>query len=268
MPRQPKQLASLPEIANYVRQTAAALRAGSFVEPPKILDTISYEIEKGAVTDTLLQATWGKLQKSVENEFCDETWKKPMLHETANILDKGSPSFTQALLILDETRIPLATCLQIIGLANAQSDILVAMQLRCFAYLICVEGVYDEIMRFLYAIYKKRPPRKSDLKIICENMKIAKIGNAIIGGYHPTVRNAIAHASFVLDTTSQVAEFTDRSGHVEKMSFDDFALILAKVLCVGVAASTLVLSRIMMVVAFSESLKVIKKNQSAKHTTE
>lgn len=293
---------TLPEIADFIHDIAKELEAEEFVEPPKILNAISDIIERGEITESLIHSTFAKLQESLRNEFCDEQWKEPILTQTTQILDKGSPNFMQALRILKEINVPQKTCNQILALASAQMQdrtisnlmqafrtvdetkaprktfnqildqtipqtvqdvVLIMMQLACFVYLIYTEGVYDNIMRFLYAIYKRRPARASNLKSVCDNLTKAKVGSALIDGYNPTVRNAIAHASFLLDTNSLTATFVDqRSNKCEKMSFDDFWLMVAKVLNVGIAVSTILWGRIIIAVAFNESIEVVTKNKS------
>jgi len=231
-----------------------------YVEGPGILNDIAAVIEKGQASKSVLDSTFAKLQASIEREFCSERWMRPIFEQVREILDKGSPNFQRAISILDDAKIPQETCTRIIQLAAAQTtDKLVRMQLRCFAYLILIEGVYDNVLRFLYAVHKKKPFSKSNIKSIFDNFAKARIGSALVDGWNPIARNAIAHATFSLDPISEKATFEDRLNHTSvTMSFDEFALLVDKVLHVGIAVSTLLMGRIMVIVAFNEALTVAK----------
>jgi hypothetical protein len=254
-----KGLFSLPEIATKLREFATILSIGAFVEAPNILNNISTVIERGEATEQMLQETLEKLKQSIWREFCDESWKKPILDEVDVILVKGSPSFVSALKILEDAKAPQETCTQIMRLAAIQDNNLTRMHLYCFAYLILMEGVYDQVLRFLYALHTKSPSSNADVQSICENFKIANMASALIEGWNPIVRNAIAHATYSLDANSGMANFEDRRAHSSvELSFAAFSLLFHKVLHVGIAVSDVLIGRIMVFAAFNEAIKVAK----------
>ena len=260
-----KELYSLPEIATKLREFATFLSVGAFFDAPNILNNISTVIERGEATEPMLQETFEKLKQSTWREFCDEAWKKPILDQVESILVKGSPSFTSALSILEDAKAPQETCTQIMRLAATQNSNLVRMHLYCFVYLILIEGVYDQVLRFLYALHTKSPSSNADTKSICENFKRDNMANALIDGWNPIVRNAIAHATYLLDANSEMANFEDRKAHNwVQLPFTDFSLLVHKVLHVGIAVSTVLIARIMVFVAFNEAIKVAKKSLQSK----
>jgi hypothetical protein len=251
---------SLSDIAAKLREYATILSAGAFVDAPNILNSIATRIERGEANEQVLKTTLAKLRESIWREFCDESWKKPILDQVDGILVKGSPSFATALSMLEETKGPIETCIQIMKLAATQTNTLIRMHLYCYIYLVLVEGAYDQELRFLYAIYTKSPSSNAEIRSIVDNFKAANIASALIDGWNPTVRNAIGHATYSLDANRDVATFEDRRAHNSvSLSFTDFSLLVHKVLHVGIAVSTILISTIMVFVAFDEALKVLKK---------
>jgi hypothetical protein len=253
-------LYSLSEIAAKLREYATILSAGAFVDAPNILNSIATTIERGEANEQMLQTTLAKLKESIWREFCDEPWKKPILEQVDGILMKGSPSFTTALSMLEEAKEPTVTCAHIMRLVATQTSSLIRMHLYCYIYLVLIEGAYDQVLRFLYAIYTKSPVSNADIRSISDNFKKANMASALIDGWNPAVRNAIAHATYSLDANRDMANFEDRRAHNSvPLSFTDFALLVHKVYHVGIAVSTILISRIMVFVAFNEALKVSKK---------
>jgi hypothetical protein len=258
----PKPLSTIHEVATYLRQLATWLSGGVFVEPPKLLNEIADVIERGEATKSQLDETFVKLQKAVKTDFCDEHWKEELLNEIAAILRRGSPRFLQALNLLNDARVPQDTCTQIIKLAASHDkpdDKLLRMQLRCFVYLIYVEGVYDAVLRFLYAMYRKKARTKATPKSVSDNFKKAKIASRLIEVYSPTIRNAIAHATYVLDTRSEMATFTDLND-TKIISFDELTILVDRILHVGIGVSALVMTYVMVAIVFNEVLKISKKS--------
>lgn len=226
------------------------------------MNEIADVIDSGKATEALLKETYVKLQDAVHKEFCDESWKEPILNQVGAILVKGSPNFVQALSLLDSAGKPQETCNLIIRLAanqGAENDKLLRIILRCFVYLICIEGAYDQVLRFLYSVYKKRRPySKAKIQSIVENFANAKIAGALTDGYNSTVRNAIAHATFSLNASTETAVFTDLTNQTT-LSFQDFILLVDKILHVNIAVSTLLISQIMVGVGFREAIEVTMK---------
>jgi hypothetical protein len=177
-------LFSLSEIATKLREFAMVLSVGAFVDAPNILNSIANDIEKGQFDQQRLQMALEKVRESIWREFCDEPWKKPILEEVDAILAKGSPSFTAALSLLEEAKGPTETCTQIMRLVATQTSSLVRMHLYCYIYLLQVEGAYDQVLRFLYAIFTKAPSSKADVRSISDNFKNANVGTALIDGWN------------------------------------------------------------------------------------
>jgi hypothetical protein len=253
-------LYSLPEIATKLREFAMVLSVGAFVDAPKILNSIADTIEKGEADQPMLQSTLAKLKDSIWREFCDESWKKPILEQVDGILVKGSPNFTTALSMLQDAKEPTETCANIMKLVAAQTSSLIRMHLYCYIYLVLIEGSYDQVLRFLYAIYTQSPSSNADIRSIADNFRRMNIGSALIDGWNPTVRNAIGHATYHLDTVHNTVTFEDRRAHTSvPLSFNDFSLMVHKIYHVGIAVSTILICPIMVFVAFNEVLKVSKK---------
>ena len=253
-------LSSLPQIAAKLREFATILSVGVFVDAPNILNNIATVIERGQATEQIFQQTLEKLKQSIWREFCDESWKRPILDQVDGILAKGSPTFTDALSILEKSVAPTQTCTQIMKLVAMQNSNLIRMHLYCFTYLVLIEGVYDKVLRFLYALHTQSPSSNADIQSICKNFKAANMASALIDGWNPTVRNAIAHATYSLDANSGMINFEDRIAHSSvQLSFERFSLLVHKVFHVGIAVSTVLVGRIMVFVAFNETTKVMKK---------
>lgn len=255
-------LFSLSEIASKLREYAMVLSVGAFVDSPNILRSIATTLEKGGFNEQLRQTTLVKLRESIWREFCDEPWKKPLLEQVDSILLKGSPNFTAALTLLETGREPVETCTQIMRLVAVQSSSLVRMHLYSYIYLLLVEGAYDQVLRFLWAVYTKSPSSNADIKSICDNLRRANMGSALVEGWNPTVRNAIAHATYSLDANRDMANFEDKIAHTSvQLSFADLSLLVHKVYHVGIAVSTILIGRTMVFVAFDEARKTMQASK-------
>jgi hypothetical protein len=82
----------------------------------------------------------------------------------------------------------------------------------CFVYLLMVEGVYDQVMRYLLA-WSKWPVNIDNVtdKIDRIHDDLLKMGNyqVLFDCYKRRVRNSIAHARFSFDSGTSMAAFDD-----------------------------------------------------------
>lgn len=92
----------------------------------------------------------------------------------------------------------------------------VIFHLHCYAYLIIVEGIYDELARILYFLTVASPgcvPSLKDLEMMTINTIAKKLGTTPVflekweDKRH--IRNAIGHARADYDSTKDVVRFTD-----------------------------------------------------------
>src|SRR5208282_1770264 len=79
-------------------------------------------------------------------------------------------------------------------LGYTETDLILEVHLYCFIYLIEIEGVYDQNLRFLYAHHKGIENTEAELKDIRTYFLNEGLGKSLFECWDPTVRNAIAHA--------------------------------------------------------------------------
>jgi hypothetical protein len=132
------------------------------------------------------------------------------------------------------------------------------MHLLGYSYLILAEGVYDAVMRFLYALHLKLGIVTTEIKDIVARFTTDKVGLALLDAWNPTVRNAIGHATYFLDAQTQTIQFEDHRAHsTVNLTFDQFRELVAKMSNIGVAVSVLLIIRILIPLNLSEVSRVL-----------
>jgi len=107
----------------------------------------------------------------------------------------------------------------------------IVFHLFCYAYLITVEGIFDELARVLYflkVVKQSEIPKAEDLKRlkvrdILERFRSVPV---FLENWEEKnhIRNAIAHATAYFDSSKKEARFVDEPSRYDKtMSLDQFA---------------------------------------------
>jgi hypothetical protein len=231
---------------------------GNFNTPPRILSGLATDVECGAITREMLDSNYKQLMDSIREGFCEESWHSDILNDVDAIVVKGNPNLRDALHLLDETAQPQSTCTQLMFLGASQQDRTLRMHLLCFTYLILVEGVYDMVMRFLYAHHLGIQTTNAAIKDIVARFRQDGVGLSLSGGWNPTVRNAIGHATYFLDGQTETIRFEDRIAHTNaNLTFDELRESVGKMLNVGIALSVLLIARVLIPMNLREASAVL-----------
>jgi hypothetical protein len=251
---------SLAFLAERLREYAHLFQIGIFPTVASILNKTAQLVESSAITQTILDDAYAQLQNALQKEFSQGiSWRKDIFDDVDAILRKGSPKFNEAFAILRRTQTAQETFQRILSVATQQKEDLTQMYLLCFLYLILFEGVYDEVIRFLYALHLKLPNSNSKIKDIKDRFNRDRVGQSLFDGWNPTVRNGIAHATFSLDPRTEQAYFEDRqSNKSELLSFDSFRDMAQKIFDVGTATQVLLITKVLVPMNFHEVMRNIQ----------
>lgn len=255
---------TLSSLAADLREFALLYRSGGLAalsNAASILDDISLLVESGKATKPVLDEAYRKLTDAVWKDFLAVAYGKDILDDVDAILRIPSPTMMDAVNLMQSSRTPTRTCSQIIKLSNRllerETNIQVTMHLLCFAYLLLLEGTYDNTLRFLYAHFLRLSNTRADIVEIKNRFDKAQVGRSLFEGWNRTVRNAIAHATYSLDTSSGMIEFEDQqSGRKEHLTLHDFTALVGRTYDVVVAVWVLLILRIFVPSTLSESLKL------------
>lgn len=116
----------------------------------------------------------------------------------------------------------------------AKSNRKIMFFLCCYAYLIMIEGVFDEICRVLYffsKLTKTHTPKSSEIlqKSVKQIMSDFTIAPLFLENWKEkkSIRNAIAHATTYFDAEKDEVRFIDKpAGYGKTKSLNDFLLIV------------------------------------------
>ena len=244
--------------AERLRDYAKILQVGKFVNPPNILNDVAARIESNLLTARSLNESYERLVAFVWEESSNRPWEADVLNDADAMIKKGLPKIMDALALLRSAVQPQTTCDQIISLASSQQNKTLRMHLLCYVYLILVEGVYDEVLRFLYVHHLKLDTTNAEIKDIATRFAHDRVGESLLSGWNPTVRNAIGHATYYFDTEAEMIRFEDhRANKVEPLSFADFVGLVEKVVSVGPAVVVLLMLRVLVPLNFREVSRVL-----------
>jgi hypothetical protein len=218
-------------------------------------------VESGRATKPALDEAYGNLADAVWEEFSAAAFGKEVLDDVDTIVGKPSPTTLDAANIMRSSGPATRTCREIVKLSNRvlqrKTDISVAMHLLCFVYLLLLEGSYDNALRFLYAHYLRLPSTKANIAEIKSRFDEDHVGRSLFEGWNKTVRNAIAHATYSLNTRSLVVEFEDQQGGTkERLTLHEFTALVGKIYDVVAAVAVLLILRIFVPPILSESLRI------------
>jgi len=252
---------SLEKLASDLHGWANLFQTGSLPKVSSILENVSEKMKSGQIDDRMLGETLTDLQKSFWDEFCGGVgWKKDILDDIAAILKKGSPKLDLAMTILQRTKSPQDTLMRVSVAAMGQKDALTQLYLLAFLYLVLIEGIYDETMRFLYALHLHLSSSNTGLDEIKKRFIQDKVGLSLFNGWNRTVRNGIAHATFSLDPNTNTAQFDDQiTKKTETLTFDGFRTLSQKLFDVPTAVQLLLILQVLAPANFHFALEAAKK---------
>lgn len=245
---------------------AETLRLGNFVQPPVLLNIVASKVDTSSITARELDQFYEQLIHSVWAEFTS-SWERDIFNDVDAII---SPTYPQSLSeaialsnkvdgILKETIEPQFTCNEIVRLAASQQDRPLLMHLLCFAYLIVMEGVYDQVVRFLYAQHLGLAITNAEVKDIVDRFARDQIGISVIQAWKQTVRNAIGHATYFFELQTEAIRFEDRRhNRVETLSFTAFRELVGKATTVGTALMVVLILRVLVRMNFDETKRVLR----------
>jgi len=132
------------------------------------------------------------------------------------------------------------------------------MHLLCYAYLILMEGVYDGVMRFLYAHHLGLGMANTELKDIKTRFTKDAAGLSLLSVWNATVRNAIGHATYYLDAQTETIRFEDHRSHNPPvtLSFDELRVLVVETSSIGTALAVLLILRVLVPLNFGEVSQV------------
>ena len=120
-----------------------------------------------------------------------------------------------------------------------------------------MEGVYDGVMRFLYAHHLGLGMANTELKDIKTRFTADAMGRSLLGVWNPTVRNAIGHATYHPDPQAETIRFEDRRSHNNaSLSFDELRELVVKTSSIGTALAVLLILRVLVPMNFGEVSQV------------
>ena len=109
------------------------------------------------------------------------------------------------------------------------------------------------VMRFLYACYLNVGTVTTEIKDIVARFAQDGVGLSLSAGWNTTVRNAIGHATYYLDTQTTTIHFEDRrASSTASLSFDQFRELVSKMFDVGIATAVLLILRVLIPMNFRE----------------
>lgn len=104
--------------------------------------------------------------------------------------------------------------------------------LLCFAYLIMVEGIFDDCVRILYFLWaasrgsslRFQKVKEMKVKVIKEEFKKCGFSPIFLRNWKMknSLRNAVAHARFEFNPNSKLMHFTDVNPYTDKVNYDGF----------------------------------------------
>jgi hypothetical protein len=243
-------------LASRLREYAALLQVGQFPDTAQILKYFASTIEAQAANDKFYQENYPKLEAALQREFAQGVRWRPRLLDDADAIIKGAPVALDTLRILERTKLQQENLNRILATAIKETDEVAQIYLLCFIYLLLVEGIYDEVMRFLFALHGKLLTTEADLPSVRTEFIKDGVAGTLFDGLNSTVRNGIAHATFSIDIVAKQIMFEDRrSNNREPMSFDQFRDLCQKVFDVGTAVQVLLILRVLVPLNYVEALK-------------
>jgi len=243
-------------LALSLRQHASLLRVGQFPASAEILEQFANVIETRKADERFFNENYPKLETALRKEFTLGANWRPGLFDDADAIIKVGSLALETLQIVEPTKVRQENVNRIMITAMKETDEVAQIYLLCFVYLLLLEGIYDEFMRFLYALHKKLSTTGADLRSIRTQFSQDGVGGTLFSGWNSTVRNGIAHSTFTVDEASKQLLFEDRiSGKKERMSFNDFRELTQKLLDVGTAVLVLLMLRILTPLNYQEALK-------------
>lgn len=246
-------------LASCFRQYAALLQVGQFPETAQILKCFANVIETEEATDKFYDENYPKLEAALRREFALEmSWRSRLFDDTDAIIKTVSLAPEKLLMplrLVELTKIRQENVNKIMSVAMKETDEVSKIYLLCFVYLLLLQGIYDEFMRFLYVLHGK-PTAKADLYSIHAQFRQDGVGGTLFDGWNRTVRNAIAHSTFTVDDTAKQILFEDRRDKKkERISFSDFEELTLKLFDVGTAVLVLLILRILAPLNYPKALR-------------
>jgi hypothetical protein len=233
-------MASVFENEGY-KKTASEIRSFTGIFQA---DNLSMDLLKG------VRAKYGQLFYVFETEFAEkprtgQDYRKRVFDEIRELIfkaiEKMDPEFARATIEIFPILTSLMHGRQVTSdisnaVKNTNLDKKIAFHLYCYAYLIIVEGIFDELARILFFfknVTKDNIPKSKDLK----KMEVWKILKSF--GFVPvflenwkekkSIRNAIGHATVFYDPSKDEAQFVDEiSGYDKTLNLNQFIQILAE----------------------------------------
>jgi hypothetical protein len=244
--------------ASCLQEYVAILQIGQFPETAQILKCFAKVIQAEAANGKFYDENYPKLETALRREFCLGTnWQPRLFDDTDAIIKEASldpEKLLMPLKLMELTNIRQENVNKIMFAARKETDEVSRIYLLCFVYLLLLEGIYDEFMRFLYALHKRLPTTKADLDSIRTQFSKDGVGATLFDGWNRIVRNGIAHSTFTVDDTAKQVLFEDREKK-ELMSFSDFEELTRKLFEVGTAVLVLLILRVLIPLNYRDALK-------------
>lgn len=241
--------------AQSLRENAKILRVGNFTNAAKILEDVANRIELDSLSSQFLEESYKGFEAAILQEYSKEKWELDIFNDVDAIITKGSPAFKDALRLLRNTVEPQTICNTIFQLAKSQQDITTHVHLLCYSYLIMIEGVYGNVMRFLYAYHVKKSRVTTKLWKIAEEFVKDGTASSLLIGWNSTIRNAIAHATYYIDYQNNMIKFVDKR-KTKNIPFGEFLELVKKAGGVSPAVVVDLILRILVPLNFAEVKQV------------
>jgi len=247
-------------LARCVYGYADLLLVGRFPAAAQILKSFAKVIEAKAADNKFYDENYPKLETVLRKEFClDNSWRSTLFEDTDAIIKAASqaPEELQiALRLVEPTKVRQEKVNRIMFVATKETNEVSKMYLLCFVYLLLLQGIYDQFIRFLYALHKKLATEEANLRSIKTQFIQDHVGATLFDGWNRIVRNAIAHSTFTVNETAREILFEDRIAHDKKlMSFSDFEELTWRLFDVGTLVLILLILRVLVPMNYREALK-------------